>query len=122
MMKGDSMSEKVFEGWAIIELFEHQKIAGLCSEQPLAGTNMLRVDVPAVNRNQAFTRFFGGSAIYSITPTDEATVMTALGSIETRPVDRWVVPDRAAIPQQTKFSYPVGDDEDDDDMRERHGY
>jgi hypothetical protein len=96
------MSEKEgFSGFAIVELMGHQRIAGYCSEQAIAGTNMLRVDVPAVNGNQAFTRFFGGSAIYSITPTDEATVLTALGSIETRPVDRWVVPDRVMIPLKT---------------------
>lgn len=92
------MSEtKPFEGWAIVELFGHAKIAGLCSEQPMAGTNMLRVDVPAINGQQAFTRFFGGGAIYAITPTDQTTAMIALGHIGPRPVDRWVVPDRISF-------------------------
>lgn len=87
---------KLFEGWAIVDLFGHSRIAGLCSEQPLAGTNMLRVDVPAINGKPAFTRFFGGGAIYSITPTDEQTAKIALGHIDVRPVERWIVPDQPA--------------------------
>lgn len=107
------MSEEVktFEGWALVELFGHAKIAGLCSEQPLAGTNMLRVDVPAIDDHPGFTRFFSGGAIYSITPTDERTVMVAVGRIETRPVERWVVPDApVSIPEPT--GYGMDDDED----------
>ena len=92
-------TKKVFEGWAIVELFGHAKIAGMCSEQPLAGTNMLRVDVPAINDQQAYTRFFGGSAIYSITPTDRETAMIALQRISSRPVAHWIVPDRPALPE-----------------------
>jgi hypothetical protein len=85
---------KAFEGWAIVELMGHQRIAGLCSEQPVAGTNMLRVDVPATELQPAFTRYFGGGAIYSIIPTDEETARIALKFMETRPVDRWIVPDK----------------------------
>ena len=59
------------ETWAIVELFGHQKIAGHISEANVAGTTMLRVDVPEVDGQAAFTRLYGGSAIYSITPTDE---------------------------------------------------
>ncbi len=32
--------------WALVELFGHTKIAGKCTEQNSAGTNMLRFDVP----------------------------------------------------------------------------
>lgn len=34
--------------WAIVELFGHKVIAGEISEVDVAGTQMLRVDVPAV--------------------------------------------------------------------------
>lgn len=84
---------KFFEGWAIVDLFGHSRITGLCSEQALAGTNMLRVDVPSINGKPGFTRFFGGGAIYSITPTDERTAKIALGHIDVRPVEQWIVPD-----------------------------
>jgi hypothetical protein len=45
-------------------------------------------DVPA------FTKFFGGEAIYAITPTDEATARHAVESMKVRPVQVWTVPDR----------------------------
>jgi hypothetical protein len=108
---GDFMNEdsKLFEGWAIVELFGHQKIAGMCSEQALAGTNMLRVDVPAINGQQPFTRFFGGGAIYAITPTDQETALIALRRIGHRPVDRWVVPDQAVLPGPAKDSEFIDD-------------
>ncbi len=83
--------KKGFEGWAIVELFGHAKIAGLCSEQPLAGTNMLRVDVPTI---PPYTKFYGGGAIYAITPTDEKTARIAVDHLDgIRPVDRWTVPE-----------------------------
>ena len=50
-------TETKFETWAIVELLGHQKIAGHISEQPLAGTNMLRVDVPETKSNPAFLIF-----------------------------------------------------------------
>lgn len=95
-----------FDGWAIVELFGHAKIAGLCSEQPLAGTNMLRVDVPTLDGRPAFTRFFGGGSIYAITPTDERTALIALSHIQPRPVDRWVVPDSPSL-----LVEPIDDEE-----------
>lgn len=100
------MEEKAFEeGWAIVELFGHAKIAGLCSEQLIAGTNMLRVDVPEMDGRPGYTRMFGGGAIYSITPTDERTAMIAAAHIMARPVERWVVPEQFALP-------PLTDDEE----------
>ena len=64
------MSE-TFETWAIVELFGHVKMAGRVSEQVIAGAAMLRLDVPAADGQAGFTRFYGSSAVYSITPTDQ---------------------------------------------------
>lgn len=54
------MNDK-FESWAIVELFGHQKIAGRVAEQQIAGTVMLRVDVPEADGQAGFTRFYGGN-------------------------------------------------------------
>lgn len=35
-----------FEGWAILELMGHRRLAGYVRETELAGTGMLRLDVP----------------------------------------------------------------------------
>jgi hypothetical protein len=51
-------------------------IAGEISEVDVAGTQMLRVDVPAVDDDlPGFTKFFGGGAVYAITPTDQLSAM-----------------------------------------------
>lgn len=78
-----------FKSWCIIELFGHQKIAGLCTEQNIAGTNMLRVDVPETSKQPAFTRLFGAAAIYAINPVDENTAKVMAEGIQAAPVSVW---------------------------------
>ena len=65
------MEKTTFAQWAIIELFGHQRIAGRVTEQTIGGCSFVRVDVPAVGKEQAFTKLFGQGAIYAITFTDE---------------------------------------------------
>lgn len=55
------MSEETFEGWAIVELFGHNMIAGLLSEQSI-----------------------GGAAVYAITPTTEEVVRAAAAKLAVR--------------------------------------
>lgn len=80
-----TQSEK-FDLYAIVELFGHSKIAGRCTEQNIAGTNMLRVDVPETKEQQPFTRFFGSAAIYAINPVDEQTAKHVAQSLNQRPI------------------------------------
>jgi len=100
--------------WAIVELFGHNVIAGEVSSVAIAGTEMLRVDVPAVDDAGGFTKFYGGSAIYAITPVDEATGRVAVEKFRTRPVDKWTL----AGPQLPARTGP-GDwsDDDEDDVQ-----
>lgn len=89
-------------GWAIVELMGHNAIAGEVSEQAIAGAAFLRVDVPEVEGSPAFTKFYSGSAVYAITPTDEGTARRAAAHLAVRPVSVWVVPDgRRALPSPT---------------------
>lgn len=78
--------ETKFNHWCIVELFGHQKIAGYCTEENIAGTNMLRVDVPATKDQQAFSKYYGSGAIYAINPVDETTAKIAAQSIQMAPV------------------------------------
>lgn len=78
-----------FDLHCIVELFGHSKIAGRCTEQNIAGTNMLRVDVPAVGDQPAFTRFFGSGAIYSINPVDEKTALFMAEKLQVKPIESW---------------------------------
>ena len=85
-------SEHSFEGWCIVELFGHNQIAGFVSEQTIGGTSFVRVDVPAFNGKDGFTKFYGGSAIYAITPTTEEIAKAAAERLAVRPVSPWIVP------------------------------
>lgn len=66
-----------YEGWAILELMGHRKIAGRVSEVTVAGTQLIRVDVPGAEET-VVTQYYGGSAIYCMTPCDEAAARETL--------------------------------------------
>ena len=80
---------KEFEQWAIVELFGHNKIAGLVSEQTIGGCNFVRVDVPAMENRPAFTECYGQGAIYCLTFTDEETATAAAKAFHPRPIQAW---------------------------------
>lgn len=73
--------------WALVELFGHSQVAGEVSEFVLGGEAFLRVDVPANDGQQAFTKMYGGKAIYAITPMDKEAALALVGIIEARPVE-----------------------------------
>ena len=81
------MEETRLDQWCIVELFGHSKIAGRCTEQNIAGVNMLRVDVPETNMRPAFTKYYGGTAIYAINPVDEETARLVAERLNALPVD-----------------------------------
>lgn len=61
--------------YAIVELMGHQQIAGLVSEELVAGKPMLRVDVPDPDGGDvAFYRFYSPGALYALTPCSEDDV------------------------------------------------
>jgi hypothetical protein len=83
------MNTERFDIWCMVELFGHSKIAGRCTEQNIAGTNMLRVDVPETSKQPAFTRFFGSGAIYAINPIDEETARFYANKLEISPIQSY---------------------------------
>jgi hypothetical protein len=116
------MQTEKFELWCVVELFGHQKIAGLCTEQNIAGANMLRVDVPETEKQPAFTRFLGSSAIYAINPVDETTARHYAENLQVKPIDAWDI--QAIVKKNREKLFlatapePAGvemDDENDDD-------
>lgn len=79
-----------FEEWCIVELFGHQKIAGLVSEQNLGGQNFIRIDVPATEFEKEFTKLFHSNAIYAITPTTEIMAKACAIEIGKKPINLYV--------------------------------
>ena len=88
---GDSFKTKTFDLWCVVELFGHSRIAGKCTEQNVAGTNMLRVDVPAIGASPAFTRFLSAGAIYAINPVSEEVARQIAENLHIAPVTVWEV-------------------------------
>lgn len=83
-----------FDNFCIVELFGHQKIVGRVTEQVIGGQAFVRVDVPQTKRHAAFTRLFGGGAIYSITPVSEEIAKAAAEQIYAEPVTVYIAPER----------------------------
>lgn len=80
------------KAWAIVELFGHQKIVGYLSQQTFGTGVLFRVDVPDLLKDgkkvrDGFTRYFGLSAIYSVTPCSEAIVRQMLPNVDGTPGD-----------------------------------
>jgi len=103
--------------WAIVELMGRNVIAGLIQSVAAAGTELLRVDVPPVDGVEGFTKFFGGSAIYAITPSDEESVGYVVESTKLRAISEWVVPTRVLrAPIITNIDVHQDDYVDEDDV------
>lgn len=85
------MEQEKFDLWCLVELFGHSQIAGKCTEQNVAGTNMLRVDVPATSKHPGFTRFLSAGAIYAINPVTEEVAKQIADNLQVQPVNVWDV-------------------------------
>lgn len=114
------MQNEKLDLWCIVELFGHTKIAGRCTEQNIAGTNMLRVDVPETEKQPSFTRFFGASAIYSINPVDETTARFYADRLERKPIESWDVKEMLKRNDQLRISDTAStrNEELDDDIND----
>lgn len=111
------MSEtQKFESWAVVELFGHQRIAGLVTEATIGGCSFVRVDVPeqpeipASQWNSArpalpaYTRYFGQGAIYALNPCSEEGARYTASEIRARPPIAYLPP---TMEQQKKLSPPA---------------
>lgn len=85
------MEQEKFDLWCIVELFGHSRISGKCTEQNVAGTNMLRVDVPKTSRQQGFTRFLSAGAIYAINPVTEEVAKHVADNLQIDPISVWEI-------------------------------
>jgi len=77
----EEQQPKGYEGWAIVELMGHRQTAGLVRDAQQAGTTLLRIDTPGPDGPTVATQFYGGAAIYSLTPCDEAAARKMLEEI-----------------------------------------
>jgi hypothetical protein len=116
------MAEDRFEGWAILELMGHRRLAGWVTETELAGQGVLRLDVPregaADDDGWLATQFYAPSALYCLTPTSEETARAVAARSAPEPVHRWELPAAPAVPVPAAADEIPDDDPWPDDREE----
>lgn len=105
-----------FEQWCILEIMGHQRFAGLVSEQTIGGASFVRIDVPEVDGRPAFSKLFGASSIYCISPCTEQVARMMAAELRRQPLSIYDLPEevRAKL-RQPVLSGPVRDDDSFDD-------
>jgi hypothetical protein len=86
--------EKLFEGWAILELMGHRRLGGKVSEVEMFGAKMCRIDVPhATDPDKTFvSQLYGGASIYCLTPCTEEAARAVAKLSQPAPVQPWEFP------------------------------
>jgi hypothetical protein len=72
---------------ALVELFGHAQLSGKVSEQTIAGTAFVRIDVPKTSKCPAFTKYHLPSAVYGLTPVDEDYATRIAERIQAKPIN-----------------------------------
>lgn len=99
------MEEKeIFTTYAIVEIMGRKVISGLVTEQVIAGQGFIRVDVPEIPGQDAFTQFYGPGSIYAITPTTKEIATAFAARNVGAPIQ----------PYQLRLPTPPKAEEDDD--------
>lgn len=111
------METNKFESWCIVELFGHQRIAGLVTEQTIGGSSFVRVDVPANGDTPAYTRLFGNGAIYAINPVSETVARAAAAQYRSAPVSIYDFPELRALTSQRALGLEEQEFDSDEDYR-----
>lgn len=84
------MATPEFEGWAIVELMGHRKLAGYVRDVTMFGAAFCRLDVPS---EPPVTQYYGPSAIYCVTPTTEDLAKRVAQAARPTPVTRYELPE-----------------------------
>lgn len=104
-----------FDEWAIVEIMGRKVFAGRVRDSSIGGASMLRIDVPEIENQAAYTKYFGKDAIYAITPTDEATARAMAQRLAEPPIERWIMPRlEPALPEADLWDEEEQDYIDDD--------
>lgn len=104
--------QKSFQEWCKVELFGHIVIVGLVSERVIAGEGFIQVDVPKTDAGPGFSRIYGTSAIYCMSPISEDTAMELLKYYRPIPVKPYEIP---LLSDSSKYEAPHPSLEETDD-------
>jgi hypothetical protein len=110
------MTTEKFEQWVLLELFGHNKIAGLATERNIAGGSFLQVDVPETKSQPAFTRLLNPSAIYAVNPITEEVAKLYAENLGVKPIESWDIRKFMEKVEQKKLELSVGKQETEDNV------
>ncbi len=89
------MYEEKFSRWCLLEVKGHRQLAGLVTEEQVAGTWWLKVEIPDGSGESISTQFFSPWSIFSMTPTTFEVVKDVVKRLGSRgeasmdPVGEW---------------------------------
>ena len=106
---------KDFDEWGLVEVMGHSRFAGRIMEQTIGGASFIRVDVPKVGDNQSFSKIFGATSIYAITPTTEEVARRLALNIGNVPINRYELKLDQGMMSQRTLVCESDEDEDEDD-------
>jgi hypothetical protein len=98
-----------YDGWYLVEVMGHRRLAGYVREVTLAGAGMLRIDVPS---EPPTTQFIPPASLYALTPIDEALARTLAVRYKPEPVSRYEL--AALMPGKPIEAAAYSTDGDDD--------
>lgn len=97
-----------YEGWAILELMGHRKLAGYVRPATIVGAGVIRIDVPKpLDQPQddpiQATQFYSPSALYCLTPVTETMARNLSKMYQPEPVSRWELPASIEVGRGSDF-------------------
>lgn len=145
------MAESNFEGWAVVEVFGHQRYAGFVTTEAFGQAVLFRVDVPPLAERervtkhygydddgnsvppgstvkesavQGYTKYFGPGAIYAMTPCTQDVAQEAVESMQPRKVSIvTLAPTVPSLPSSFTDDDDCADDYNGDDSeQDRDGH
>ena len=107
-----------YEGWAIVEIMGHRRLAGYCREAEMYGGKLLRIDSYEGDSETAIqTQYYGAGSIYCLTPATEETARRVAAGIKApEPVALWEIPQakQLALTDGNRWHEDPGSDDDRD--------
>ena len=111
-----------FEAYCIVEIMGHQVIAGKISEETHFGAPLMRVDVPKSSKRESFTCYYGGGAIYKITPTTEEVVNAFVEKQDPEPIKPYMLALPSLASHIVEDDLDLYEEDSTDDYESEHDF
>ena len=108
----ESTQANPFASWSVVELMGRIRLGGYATEETRFGQAMLRLDIAGPD-GELRTRYFGGGAIYSVSPCTEDLARMVAAGVDPAPVKRWELPSPRTSPDPDDAD--LYEEEDDDE-------